>query len=106
MDNATLQKLLGSYQLPQQNAGFVVLGRMVEGIRSDVVIATKAVSVPYGPRRFDASRRHLLSALDASLKRLGTDYVDLWQLHAFDPWTPLEETLNALDIAVTSGRAR
>ena len=83
-----------------------ILGRLVEGIRSDVVIATKAVSVPFGPRRFDASRRHLLSALDASLKRLGTDYVDLWQLHAFDSETPLEETLNALDAAVSSGRAR
>ena len=83
-----------------------MLGRLVEGIRSDVVIATKAVSAPYGPRRFDASRRHLLSALDASLKRLGTDYVDLWQLHAYDASTPLEETLNALDTAVSSGRAR
>lgn len=83
-----------------------ILGRMVEGIRSDVVIATKAVSVPYGPRRFDASRRHLLAALDASLKRLGTDYVDLWQLHAYDPYTPLEETLAALDSAVASGRTR
>jgi aryl-alcohol dehydrogenase-like predicted oxidoreductase len=83
-----------------------ILGRLVEGIRADVVIATKAVSVPFGPRRFDASRRHLLSALDASLKRLGTDYVDLWQLHAFDGETPLEETLNALDAAVSSGRAR
>jgi aryl-alcohol dehydrogenase-like predicted oxidoreductase len=83
-----------------------ILGRMVEGIRSDVVIATKAVSVPFGPRRFDASRRHLLAALDASLKRLGTDYVDLWQLHAYDASTPLEETLNALDMAVSSGRTR
>ena len=83
-----------------------VIGRLVEGLRQDVVIATKAVSVPYGERRFDASRRHLLGALDASLKRLGTDYVDLWQLHAYDPATPVDETLAALDIAVTSGRAR
>jgi aryl-alcohol dehydrogenase-like predicted oxidoreductase len=83
-----------------------IVGRLMEGIRSDVVLATKAVSVPFGPRRFDASRRHLLSALDASLKRLGTDYIDLWQLHAYDAGTPLEETLNALDIAVASGRAR
>ncbi len=83
-----------------------IIGRMVEGIRSDVVIATKAVSVPFGPRRFDASRRHLLNALDASLKRLGTDYIDLWQLHAYDAATPLEETLAALDTAVASGKAR
>lgn len=83
-----------------------LLGRLIEGIRSDVVIATKAVSVPHSPRRFDASRGHLLSALDASLTRLGTDYVDLWQLHAYDDHTPIEETLSALDAAVTSGKAR
>ena len=62
--------------------------------------------MPDPDRRFDTSRGHLLSALDASLQRLGTDYVDLWQVHAFDPGTPLDETLQALDIAVTSGRAR
>ncbi len=83
-----------------------LLGRLIEGIRSDVVIATKAVSVPHSPRRFDASRGHLLSALDASLTRLGTDYVDLWQLHAYDDHTPIEETLAALDTAVASGKAR
>jgi aryl-alcohol dehydrogenase-like predicted oxidoreductase len=85
-----------------------LLGRLLEGLvpRSDLVIATKAGSVPDPERRFDASRGHLLSALDASLQRLGTDYVDLWQVHAFDPGTPLEETLQALEIAVSSGRAR
>lgn len=70
------------------------------------MIATKAGSVLAADRRADGSRRHLLAALDASLERLGTEYVDLWQLHAFDPHTPLEETLHALDLAVTSGRAR
>jgi aryl-alcohol dehydrogenase-like predicted oxidoreductase len=85
-----------------------LLGRLVEDLvpRADLVIATKAGSVPDPDRRFDCSRGHLLSALDASLQRLGTDYVDLWQIHAFDPGTPLEETLQALDIAVSSGRAR
>lgn len=85
-----------------------LLGRLIEDLvpRSDLVIATKAGSVPDPDRRFDASRGHLLSALDASLQRLGTDYVDLWQVHAFDPGTPLDETLQALDIAVSSGRAR
>ena len=53
-----------------------------------------------------ASRGHLLAALDASLERLGLDYVDLWQLHAWDDGTPIEETLAACDLAVTSGRAR
>ncbi|MER5443043.1 aldo/keto reductase [Streptomyces sp. NPDC002790] len=85
-----------------------LLGRLIEGLvpRRDLVIATKAGSVPDPDRRFDGSRGHLLSALDASLARLGTDYVDLWQVHAWDPATPLDETLQALDIAVSSGRAR
>lgn len=85
-----------------------LLGRLIEDLvpRSDLVIATKAGSVPDPDRRFNGSRGHLLAALDASLQRLGTDYVDLWQVHAFDPFTPLEETLQALDIAVASGRAR
>ncbi|MGW4032152.1 aldo/keto reductase [Streptomyces sp. NPDC004838] len=85
-----------------------LLGQLVERLvpRSDLVIATKAGGVPDPDRRSDGSRGHLLSALDGSLERLGTDYVDLWQVHAFDPLTPLDETLQALDIAVTSGRAR
>ncbi|WP_030542162.1 aldo/keto reductase [Streptomyces albus] len=85
-----------------------LLGQFLESLvpRRDLVIATKAGSVPDPERRFDGSRGHLLAALDASLERLGTDHVDLWQVHAFDPATPLEETLQALDIAVSSGRAR
>ncbi|MGN9795201.1 aldo/keto reductase [Streptomyces sp. NPDC054847] len=85
-----------------------LLGQLVERLvpRSELVIATKAGSVPDPDRRFDGSRGHLLAALDASLARLGTDYVDLWQVHAFDPDTPLDETLQALDIAVSTGRAR
>ncbi|MFI2611887.1 aldo/keto reductase [Kitasatospora sp. NPDC018619] len=85
-----------------------LLSRLTESLvpRSELVIATKAGSVPASARRFDGSRGHLLGALDASLRRLGTDYVDLWQVHSFDPVTPVEETLSALDIAVSSGRAR
>ncbi|MFF2044319.1 aldo/keto reductase [Kitasatospora sp. NPDC058170] len=85
-----------------------LLSRLTDNLipRSELVIATKAGSVPESGRRFDGSRGHLLAALDASLRRLGTDYVDLWQVHAFDPTTPVEETLSALDIAVASGRAR
>lgn len=74
--------------------------------RTDVVLATKAVQRPDVDRRLDASRRHLLDALDASLKRLDVDHIDLWQLHRWDSWTPLEETLSALDYAVTSGKVR
>ncbi|CAL9389226.1 aldo/keto reductase [Streptomyces sp. enrichment culture] len=85
-----------------------LLGRMLHDLvpRRDLVIATKSGSVPDPDRRFDCSRGHLLAALDASLERLGTDHVDLWQVHAWDPYTPLEETLQALDAAVDSGRAR
>jgi aryl-alcohol dehydrogenase-like predicted oxidoreductase len=83
----------------------LLLGRLLHGTvpRSDVVIATKAAIAPDG---YDASRRHLLGALDASLARLGVDHVDLWQLHVYDSGTPLEETLSALDEAVASGRTR
>lgn len=83
-----------------------VLGSLIGSVvdRAELVIGTKAVLTDEGVR--DASRRHLLTALDASLERLGVDHVDLWQLHAFDARTPLEETLSALDDAVSSGRAR
>ncbi|MFM8895733.1 MAG: aldo/keto reductase [Actinomycetales bacterium] len=60
-----------------------------------------------GPeRRFDTSRGHLLRSLESSLRRLQTDYLDLWQVHAWDPMTPMEETLAALDDAVASGKVR
>ncbi|ROT29616.1 aldo/keto reductase [Micromonospora sp. HM5-17] len=81
-----------------------LLGTLVP--RDDVLISTKAGLRPGSPRRRDGSRAHLLRTLDASLRRLGTEYVDLWQVHGYDPATPLEETLAALDYAVTSGRVR
>jgi aryl-alcohol dehydrogenase-like predicted oxidoreductase len=85
-----------------------VVGRLLQGVvhREDVVVATKAVSRRGQDRGRDASRRHLLAALDASLERLQTSYVDLWQLHAWDAQTPLEETMAAVDAAVSSGRVR
>ena len=85
-----------------------VLGGLIGDIgqRDSLVIATKAASRPGTERRFDASRSHLLASLDASLKRLGTDYVDVWQLHAWDPMTPFAESLSAADEAVRMGKAR
>jgi aryl-alcohol dehydrogenase-like predicted oxidoreductase len=85
-----------------------VIGSLLDHLvaRDDVLIATKAGLTPGGFRRRDGSRGHLLRSLDASLRRLGTDYVDLWQVHGYDPQTPLEETLAALDHAVDSGRVR
>lgn len=85
-----------------------ILGRLLaeEHRRDNVVLATKSVSRPGTDRRFDASRRHLLNALDGSLRRLGVDCVDLWQLHAWDPWTPIDETLAAVDAAIAAGKVR
>lgn len=81
-----------------------LLGDVVN--RDDVVIATKAgLSWGRGERALDVSRGTLIRSLDASLRRLGVDYVDLWQVHAWDDETPWEETLSALDYAVSTGRA-
>jgi aryl-alcohol dehydrogenase-like predicted oxidoreductase len=75
--------------------------------RSDVVLATKGgINRPRGERVVDVSRGALLRDLDASLRRLGVDYVDLWQVHTWSDEVPVEETLTALDAAVTSGRTR
>ena len=75
--------------------------------REDLVIATKAgISFPDGVRTVNNSRHHLISELDKSLTRLGTDYVDLWQIHTWDANVPLEDTLSALDYAYSSGKAR
>jgi aryl-alcohol dehydrogenase-like predicted oxidoreductase len=75
--------------------------------REDVVIATKAgVAYEGGTLKTDASRTSLMASLDRSLNRLATDHVDLWQIQVWDPNTPLEDTLSALDWAYTSGRAR
>ena len=75
--------------------------------RDEVVIATKAgVSIHNGERSVSTSRQSLMAELDRSLSRLGTDFVDLWQVHTWDARTPLEDTLSALDWAYTTGRAR
>lgn len=75
--------------------------------RDDVVIATKAgISFADGVRKVDASRHALIAELDRSLNRLGTDFVDVWQVHNWDETTPLDDTLSALDYAYATGRAR
>ena len=84
-----------------------IVGRWLQGRRQRFVVATKAVGRS-GPRPWDqgASRKHLLDAVDASLRRLQTDWIDLYQLHAPDPATPIDETLGALDDLVRSGKVR
>jgi aryl-alcohol dehydrogenase-like predicted oxidoreductase len=82
-----------------------LLGDLVP--REDIVLATKAVARrTSGPFGGGASRGALLNALDGSLRRLGVDHIDLWQLHAWDHTVPLHETLAALDFAVSSGKVR
>lgn len=86
-----------------------VLGGLIEAMtdRDEVVIATKAgISLRNGERVVDNSRKNLLLELNKSLARLNTDYVDIWQIHSWDSHVPLEETLGALDTAVSSGKAR
>jgi aryl-alcohol dehydrogenase-like predicted oxidoreductase len=80
-----------------------IIGRLLRDVvpRDEVVLASKAHGRTHpGAMGRGSSRGHLLGALDASLRRLGTDHLDLWQLHAWDPGVPLEETLAAVDHAV------
>ena len=84
-----------------------ILGQALEGRRVDVLIATKArFAMGNNPNNVGSSRLHLIEALEASLKRLKTDYIDLYQLHEWDGQTPLEETLEILDTLVRSGKVR
>ncbi|MFC3078093.1 aldo/keto reductase [Phenylobacterium terrae] len=85
----------------------VMLGKALAGRRDEVVIATKFAS-PMGQRHDQkgGSRRYIMQAVEASLKRLGTDYIDLYQMHRPDPDTPIEETLSALDDLVKAGKVR
>ena len=85
----------------------VMLGQALGARRHDIVLATKfAMPVGEGLDKSGGSRRYVMRAVEASLKRLGTDYIDLYQMHQPDPDTPIEETLGALDDLVTSGKVR
>jgi aryl-alcohol dehydrogenase-like predicted oxidoreductase len=84
-----------------------ILGRWLRGQRDRFIVATKCFA-PTGPAPFDGgnSRKHILAAVEASLRRLQTDYIDLYQLHGYDPETPIDETLGALDDLVHQGKVR
>jgi aryl-alcohol dehydrogenase-like predicted oxidoreductase len=91
-----------------QGASEEIVGRWLSGqCRDDFVLATK-VRFPMGdkPNDLGLSRKHILANVEASLRRLGTDYIDLYQVHCWDPGTPLEETLSTLDQLVRSGKVR
>lgn len=85
-----------------------LLGTLIQEFecRDSVVVATKAGSLPQTERRFNTSRKHLLDQLERSLRRLDVETIDLWQIHGWDPMTPTEEMLSALDSAVASGKVR
>lgn len=84
-----------------------ILGKAIAGRRARVIVSTKATfRAGEGPNDVGSSRHHLLRAVEGSLRRLGTDYIDLFQLHGFDALTPIEETLGALDDLVRSGKVR
>lgn len=85
-----------------------VLGQWLKNqIRDDFIIATKVrFNMGEGPNDLGLSRKHILAGVEASLKRLGSDYIDLYQIHGYDPGTPLEETLQTLHTLVQSGKVR
>jgi aryl-alcohol dehydrogenase (NADP+) len=98
---------LGRTSLEEVGRTEEIVGRWLRGKRERFVVATKC-SGKVGPAPFQqgTSRRHVLAALEGSLRRLGTDYVDLYQVHQYDARTPMDETLEAFDAAVTSGKVR
>lgn len=84
-----------------------IIGKALKGRRSQAVLATKGYGkMGDGPNDAGASRKHILDAVDASLRRLETDYIDLYQMHNWDPRTPIEETLKTLDDLVRWGKVR
>lgn len=90
-----------------QGASEEVLGAALKGKRDKAIISTKVTfSMGEGPNDKGASRYHIIRECEASLRRLGTDYIDLYFIHGFDPFTPLEETLHALNDLVQSGKVR
>ncbi len=105
LDTADVYPLGGG--LPTAGRTEEIIGRWLKGKRENFIVATKAVGkVGAAPWDQGSSRKHILDAIDASLRRLGTDYVDLYQLHSDDASTPLDETLEALDTIVRAGKVR
>jgi aryl-alcohol dehydrogenase-like predicted oxidoreductase len=85
----------------------IVLGTAIKGRRDEVLISTKTgLPMGDGPQDWGASRRRLIHAVEGSLKRLGCDYIDLLQLHAFDASTPTDELMGTLDMLITAGKVR
>ncbi|MBO9647219.1 MAG: aldo/keto reductase [Variovorax sp.] len=99
--------LFDSADVYSNGASESILGAALEGRRDKAIISTKlSLRSGDGPNDVGSSRHHLVKATDAALKRLGTDYIDLLQLHAFDAMTPVEDVLGTLDDLVRSGKVR
>ena len=99
--------LIDTADVYSSGASEEIVGQVVRGLRDRVLIATKArMPMGDGPNDAGLSRHHLIRACEASLRRLGTDYIDLYQLHEWDGQTPLEETLGALEHLLQSGKVR
>jgi aryl-alcohol dehydrogenase (NADP+) len=105
IDTADVYPLGGGVELVGRTEE--IIGRWMKGRRQEFVLATKCFGRT-GPQPWDVgnNRRHIMDAIDASLRRLGTDFIDLYQLHQDDPEAPLDETLRALDDLVRSGKVR
>ena len=99
--------MFDSADIYSDGAAEEILGAAIQGRRDQVLISTKATfRSGSGANEVGSSRHHLIRAVDSALRRLGTDYIDLFQLHGFDAATPVEETLRTLDDLVTAGKLR
>ncbi|MCC9604305.1 aldo/keto reductase [Blastopirellula sp. JC732] len=99
--------MFDSADIYSQGAAEEILGQAIKGRRDQVLVSTKGTfRMGDGPNDVGSSRFHLTKAVEASLRRLGTDYIDLYQLHCFDATTPVEETLMTLDDLVRAGKIR
>jgi aryl-alcohol dehydrogenase-like predicted oxidoreductase len=99
--------LIDTADVYSEGASEEIIGQVVKGRRDDVLLATKVrFAVGEGPNDGGLSRHHIIRGCEASLRRLGTDYIDLYQVHEWDGVTPLEETLGALDHLITAGKVR
>jgi aryl-alcohol dehydrogenase (NADP+) len=107
LDTADVYPLGGTLETVGRTEEIIGRWMKARGNRRNLVLATKcAGATGPGPNDVGLSRTHIMSAIDASLRRLGTDVIDLYQVHAFDPRTPIDETLRALDDIVKSGKVR
>src|SRR5262245_45730020 len=99
--------MFDSADIYSNGASEEILGRAIKGRRDQVIISTKGTfKMGGGPNDLGSSRYHLTRAVEASLRRLGTDFIDIYQLHGFDAMTPIEEVVGTLDTLVKAGKLR